>query len=95
VEVTDADRPALLHQEREYQEARRQVSAWDRQGLLLRGLGGVVAMLGGVAVYLRLESAARGVYTKLRRPAKVAVLALVTLVALVGVSLLIHVVRLG
>lgn len=87
VEVKETDRPALQQLEREYQEARRQASAGERQTLLLKGLGGAVAVLGAVAVYLRLESAARGVYSKLRRPGWAAVVAVATLVALLGAGL--------
>jgi hypothetical protein len=60
----------------EVERAARTLRQRERQGLLLRGLGGAVVLLLVAAGYLRLEEATRGYYTKLLRLAAVLVVAL-------------------
>jgi len=77
IEVSQFARNEIEEQERHYQVKQRQDRASLRQGVLVRILGGMVALLAAVACYLRLEDATKGYYTTLLRLAAVGFVALV------------------
>jgi hypothetical protein len=77
VEMSAVSQQEINKQEEFYQAKRRQERATVRQGVLVRVLAGLVALLAAVACYLRLEDATKGYYTALLRLAAVAFVALV------------------
>jgi hypothetical protein len=77
IEVRPEDRQEMVRQEQEFQGQVRQLRALDRQTLLAKILGGFVALLAVVSVYLRIEDATKGYYTTLLRLAAGAFVALV------------------
>jgi hypothetical protein len=77
VEVSQFARREIVEQEQTYQVKQRQDRASLRQGVLVRVLAGLVALLAAVACYLRLEDATKGYYTTLLRLAAVAFVGLV------------------
>jgi len=83
VTLTPQYAKAVLKEAREewvaHEQQERQSHAVVRQHVLLRVLGGVLALLLVVAGYLRLEEATRGYYTALLRAAALGVLAMVVL----------------
>jgi hypothetical protein len=81
VEVDQQARSEIEEQERQYQHKERQERATARQSIMVRVLGGLVALLVVIACYLRLEDATKGYYTTLLR------LAAVTFVVLVGAGI--------
>jgi len=83
VEVSPFARGEIEEQDRHYQVKQRQDRALLRQGVLVKVLAGLVALLAAVACYLRLEDATKGYYTTLLRLAAVAFVALVVVGILV------------
>jgi hypothetical protein len=81
VEISQFARNEIQEQERQHQAKLRQDRAAARQGVLVRVLAGLVALLAVIAAYLRLEDATKGYYTTLLR------LAAVTFVVLVGAGI--------
>jgi hypothetical protein len=81
VEVDPLARSEIEEQERQYQHKERQERATARQSIMVRVLGGLVALLVVIACYLRLEDATKGYYTTLLR------VAAVTFVVLVGAGI--------
>jgi hypothetical protein len=77
VEITLPVKAEFEHQEELYQAKLRDGRATLRQGVLVRVLAGLVAVLAAVAMYFRLEDATKGYYTTLLRLAAVAFVALV------------------
>jgi len=77
VEVSHSVRGEIEAQERQYQVKQRQDRSTLRQGVMVRVLAGLVALLAAVACYLRLEDATKGYYTTLLRLAAVAFVTLV------------------
>ncbi len=77
VEVNQLARSEIEDQERQYQHKERIERATARQGVMVRVLGGLVALLVVIACYLRLEDATKGYYTTLLRLAAVAFVLLV------------------
>lgn len=81
VEVSKFAHNEIQEQEQKYQRDQRENRAASRQGVLVRILAGVVALLVAVTCYLRLEDATKGYYMTLLR------VAAVTFVALVGAGI--------
>jgi hypothetical protein len=77
VEVSQFAQKEIVEQEKTYQVNQRHERASLRQGVLVRVLAGLVALLAAVACYLRLEDATKGYYTTLLRLAAVAFVGLV------------------
>jgi hypothetical protein len=77
VTISQFARDDFQRQERVYQVKKRQDRAAARQGVLIRVLAGLVAVLTAVACYLRLEDATKGYYTTLLRLAAVGFVTLV------------------
>jgi hypothetical protein len=77
VEIDARNKADFEHQEEQYQVKQREDRATHRQGVLVRVLAGLVAVLAAVALYFRLEDATKGYYTTLLRLAAVAFIALV------------------
>jgi hypothetical protein len=77
VGVAERNKSDFTKQEEQYQVKQREARAGARQGVLVRVVGALVAVLAIVALYLRLEDATKGYYTTLLRLAVVAFLALV------------------
>jgi hypothetical protein len=77
VEVSQLARSEIEDQERSWQKKERQERATARQGVMVRVLAGLVALLAVIACYLRLEDATKGYYTMLLRLVAVAVVTLV------------------
>jgi hypothetical protein len=77
VEITLPVKAEFERQEELYQVKQREARATLRQGVLVRVLAGLVAVLAAVALYFRLEDATKGYYTTLLRLAAVAFVALV------------------
>jgi hypothetical protein len=81
VEITLPVKAEFEHQEELYLAKQRDGRATHRQGVLVRVLVALVAVLAAVALYFRLEDATKGYYTTLLR------LAAVTFIALVGAGI--------
>jgi hypothetical protein len=77
LEVSPFARAEIEEQERHWQVKQRQERAASRQGVMVRVLAALVALLAAVACYLRLEDATKGYYTTLLRLAAVGFVALV------------------
>jgi hypothetical protein len=77
VEIDARNKAEFEQQEQQYQVKQREDRATHRQGILVRLLAGLVAVLAAVALYFRLEDATKGYYTTLLRLAAVAFIALV------------------
>jgi hypothetical protein len=77
IEVTAFARQDFENQQRVFEKSTRQHRAISRQKILAAVLGGFVALLMVVTLYLRMEDATKGYYTRLLRMAAVVGLALV------------------
>jgi hypothetical protein len=81
VSVLPDNQAEFKRQEELYQTKQRESRATHRQGVLVRVMAGLVAVLVAIAFYLRLEDATKGYYTTLLR------LAAVTFIGLVGAGI--------